>query len=172
MEENKAIETEEMEQLDGAKSFDDILKEKEYQSEFDKRVSKALETARGKWQEELEKKKTEAEKLAKMDAEEKAKYEFEKVNAEKEEYKRKLDAYALEKEAFKIAGERGVPTQLLKAINFETVKAENLKEIIEDFEIIYKKSVEDGINEKTKERTPKTILKGTVTPERKSRESI
>ena len=34
----------------GEKSFDDVLKDKRYQSEFDKRVAKALETAKGKWE--------------------------------------------------------------------------------------------------------------------------
>ena len=29
--------------------FDDILKDKDYQSEFDRRVAKAIETAKGKW---------------------------------------------------------------------------------------------------------------------------
>lgn len=31
-------------------TFDDMLKDKDIQSEFDKRVSKALETAKTKWQ--------------------------------------------------------------------------------------------------------------------------
>ena len=31
---------------EGDKSFDDVLKDKRYQSEFDKRVAKALETAK------------------------------------------------------------------------------------------------------------------------------
>ena len=38
---------------DGAQqkpTFDDMLKDKDMQSEFDKRVSKALETAKTKWQ--------------------------------------------------------------------------------------------------------------------------
>ena len=72
-------ETDDNQTLEGEdKSFDDILKDKKYQSEFDKRVAKALETAKGKWetdyQAKVEEAKTEAEKLAKMNAEQKAKY--------------------------------------------------------------------------------------------------
>ena len=56
----------------GEKSFDDILKDKKYQSEFDRRVAKALETAKVKWDTEkateLENARTEAEKLSKMKA--------------------------------------------------------------------------------------------------------
>lgn len=36
-------------QNDTPLTFDEILEDKEYQSEFDKRVSKALETAKAKW---------------------------------------------------------------------------------------------------------------------------
>lgn len=38
----------------GTLSFDEILEDKRYQSEFDKRLSKALETAREKWQKDAE----------------------------------------------------------------------------------------------------------------------
>ncbi len=152
-------------------TFDEILADKTYQSEFDKRVAKALETAKVKWEKDAEVKKTEAEKLAKMDAEEKLKYEQEKIAKERDEALAKLNAYELEKEAVKIANEKGVPTTFLKAINFSTTKAEDLKEIIEGFEVIYKQSVQDGINEKMKEKTPKTVLGGSVDSERKPRAS-
>lgn len=64
------------------KTFDDLLKDKTYQSEFDKRVAKALETAKGKWETEhqakLEAAKTEAEKMAAMNEKQKADYERDK----------------------------------------------------------------------------------------------
>lgn len=118
---------------------------------------------------EQEAKRTEAEKLAKMDAEEKHKYELEKEreranNAEERanNAESKLNAYELKEEAIKIANEKGVPITFLKAINFSTTKAEDLKEIIEGFEAIYKQSVQDGINEKMKEKTPKTVVDTTT----------
>ena len=46
--------------------------------------------------------------------------------------------------------------------HFSTTKAEDLKEIIEGFEEIYKQSVQDGINEKMKEKTPKTVVDTTT----------
>ena len=58
------------------KTFDELLKDKTYQSEFDKPVAKALETAKGKWesdhQAKLEEVKTEAEKMAAMNEKQKA----------------------------------------------------------------------------------------------------
>ena len=54
-------------------SFDDFLKDSKNQAEFDRRVAKALETQRGKMQQDMQTQianaKTEAEKLAKMNAE-------------------------------------------------------------------------------------------------------
>ena len=53
-------------------SFDDILKNKDYQAEFDRRIQKALGTAKEKWDALMDDKLSEAEKLAKMTKEEKA----------------------------------------------------------------------------------------------------
>lgn len=80
-------------------SFDEILKDKAYQSEFDKRLSKALDTAKTNWEKEAEGKRTEAEKLAKMDADEKHKYELSKVEQEKNDALAKLNAYELKEQA-------------------------------------------------------------------------
>ena len=120
---------------------------------------------------EQEKKRSEAEKLAQMNAEEKARYQLEAVERERNEALAKLNAYELEKEAFKIAEEKGVPHALLKAIDFTTVKAEQLTDIIDNLEVVYKQSVELGISEKLKEKAPKTVV-GSLPPTRKSRESI
>lgn len=64
------------------------------QSIADARVTEALKTARSKWTAEAEAQKSEAAKLSKMTAEEKAHYEFQKqveaFKAEKAEYERQL----------------------------------------------------------------------------------
>ena len=39
-----------------AQDFDALLREKDFQSEFDRRVSRALEAARGRWAQETERK--------------------------------------------------------------------------------------------------------------------
>ena len=74
-----------MEQEQKPLTFDEILTDKDYQAEFDRRVNKAIETAtnnaKSKWEEEfkvkMEKERTEAEKLANMKESEKHKYELE-----------------------------------------------------------------------------------------------
>ena len=64
------------------KTFDEMLKENDYQSEFDKRNAKSIETAKAKWEADYKKKleaeKSEAERLAKLTEEEKMKEALEK----------------------------------------------------------------------------------------------
>lgn len=58
------------------------MKDPKNQSEFDKKIAKALETAKGKWESDAQQRikdaKTEAEKLAKMNADQNAEYERQK----------------------------------------------------------------------------------------------
>lgn len=146
------------------KTFDDLLKEnKDYQSEFDKKIAKALETARTKWEKEAEEKRTEAEKLAKMDAEEKHKYELEKAIKEKEEAIAKLNAYELKEQAIKIANEKELPISLLNVIDYTKETAESIKTKIDEIEVVYKQAIQSGINDRMKEKTPKTVVDGGTT---------
>lgn len=65
------------------KSFEDFLKDPKNQAEFDRRVAKALNTQKekldGEYQTNLEAAKKEAEKLAKMNSDQKKQYEAEKT---------------------------------------------------------------------------------------------
>ena len=65
-----------------APSFEELLKNKDYQSEFDRRVTKALETAKANWEREEQTKQTEAKKLEGMNEEQKA--EHKRQQAEKQ----------------------------------------------------------------------------------------
>lgn len=67
--------------------FDTILKDPKYQAEFDKRIAKAIETAKGKWDEEAEAAKKEMEENAKLTAEEKIKKDMEKLTKENADLK-------------------------------------------------------------------------------------
>lgn len=144
-------------------TFDEILQDKHYQSEFDKKVAKALETAKGKWEKEAEVQKTEAEKLAKMDAEEKLKYEKTKIIEERDIALSRLNAYELEKEATKIASEKELPISLLSVIDYRNENAESIKTKIDEIEVVYKQAIQEGINGRMKEKTPKTVINGSTT---------
>ena len=69
-------------------TFDEFLNDPKNQAEFDRRVAKALETQKTKLDGKYEEAKKEAEKLAKMNAEQKQQYEMEKLQKENEELKK------------------------------------------------------------------------------------
>ena len=80
-------------------TFDELLKDKKFQSEFDSRVSKALATARAKWEESAKEQADEAKKLSSMNKEERERYNLAKDR----------QAFEQEKAAFaKIRDQRSV----------------------------------------------------------------
>ena len=143
-------------------TFDEVLSNKEYQAEFDRRVQKAIETAKTKWQEINDAEKSEAEKLAKMNKEQKLEYEAQKERKEKEEALARLNAYELKEQALTIASEKGLDVNLLNLIDFKTVTAEKLNENIDNLSVVFNKAVEKVVNEKLKEDTPITKISSTV----------
>lgn len=138
-------------------SFDDVLSIKEYQSEFDKRVSKAIETAKGKWTKEAEAKRNEAEKLAQMNSDEKHKYELDKVSKDRDEALGKLNAYELKEQAIKIANEEGLNVSLLDLIDFKRETADTLNDKIKTLKNTFNKAVEGAINDRLKEKAPQQV---------------
>lgn len=141
-----------------SKTFDDVLKDKSYQSEFDKRVAKALETAKSKWETEkateLENAKTEAEKLAKMNAEQKAKYAEEKRLAELEKREKDITTRELKAQAYETLAEKNLPKELIGTLNFSD--AEQCNKSIEAVEKAFQSAVEKAVNDKLRGgNTPK-----------------
>lgn len=138
-------------------SFDEILGDKTYQAEFDRRVQKALETAKNKWEAEEQSKRTEAEKLAKMDAEQKAKYELKKEKERADEAIARLNAYELKNTAIKIAQEKGLDISLLEDIDYSKQTAETIVTIIDTKKAVFDKALEKAMNDKYKEKSPINI---------------
>ena len=157
MEQEKEIVEETKNVDDKPLSFDEILGDKTYQAEFDRRVQKALETAKAKWEAEEQTKRTEAEKLAKMDAEQKAKYELKKANEERDSAIAKLNAYELKNTAIKIAQEKGLDISLLEDIDYSRQTAETITTIIDTKKAVFDKAIEKAMNDKYKEKSPINI---------------
>lgn len=134
----------------GTQSFDDFLKNPANQSEFDKRVAKALETQRGKMQSEIqtqiENARTEAEKLAKMNAEQKAQYEREKKDQELAKREAELTARELKATAKETLVSKGLPASLADVLNYENAEACNKS--IEAVEKAFREAVAAGVDEK------------------------
>ena len=138
-------------------NFDDILKNKDYQSEFDRRVAKAIETAKGKWQEDfnstLENKIAEAQKLAKMTAEEKAKFEKDKAEKELQTRIAEVTRRELKAEAKEQLQNDGFPAELAESLIY--TDAESCKKSLEAVKIAFNAAVEKAVNDKLKGSVPK-----------------
>ena len=140
------------------KSFEDVLKDKKYQSEFDKKVAKALETAKSKWETEkateLEKAKTEAQKLAKMTADQKAEYEAQKKLDDLAKREKEITTRELKAQAYETLAEKGLPKDLIDILNYEN--ADTCNKSIESVEKAFQAAVEKAVNEKLRgKETPK-----------------
>lgn len=156
------------------KTFDEMLKESNYQSEFDRKVQKSLDTARAKWEAEQEAKQSEAEKLAKMKEDERKDYEIDKARKEKEEAEAKLNAYELKEQAIEMANkpETKVDVSLLNLIDFKSIKAEQVEPTIKNIKKVFDSAVENEVNKRLKEPTPKSVNSNTQSRERVSRISV
>lgn len=139
------------------KTLDEILAEdKELQSQYDKKVTNSLKTARSTWEEESRTKKEEAEKLAQMDENQKKDYQLQEALKRATEAEKRLSARDLEAETLKQAEEKGVSLELIKTIDFERETAESIAKKLEIFEKSLKKEKERIISEYSKEEPPQT----------------
>ena len=143
-------------------TFEELLESnaeysKAFQSMVDKRVNDGLETAKAKWEAEEQTKRTEAEKLAKMDAEQKAKYELKQEKKRADEAIAKLNAYELKNTAIKIAQEKGLDISLLEDIDYSKQTAETITTIIDTKKAVFDKAIEKAMNDKYKEKSPINI---------------
>ena len=131
-------------------SFDDFLKEPKNQAEFDRRVAKALETSRTKMQADIEAKmaeaRTEAEKMAKMNAEQKAQYERDKQAKELADREAAITKRELMATAKEQLAEKGLPTSLSSVLNYAS--AEECTASIDAVGKAFQEAVEKAVNDR------------------------
>lgn len=129
----------------------------EQQEYVNRLINQTIAKERSKWEKDFETRlneaKTEAEKLAKMNAEQKAEYERQKreeslAKREQEITRRELRATALETLA-----EKGLPKQLADILDY--TDAESTNKSIESVEKVFREAVEAAVNERLKGGAPK-----------------
>lgn len=132
---------------DGTKTLDELLStNKALQSEFDKKITQALATAKAKWEEKAKEDASEAKKLEKMTADEKAKYQLDK---EKAELAKAKEEFAHEQLKTAVASElvsRGYTADFADFLTGEDAESSNAN--IKAFETAFKKAVETATAEK------------------------
>lgn len=139
-------------ELPKAKTFDEILKDGDYQAEFDRRVQKALGTAKEKWSALMDDKLSEAEKLSKMNKEEKAEYMRQKQERELRDREAAITRRELMAEAKNTLAEKKLPAGLAEVLNY--TDADSCNKSIAAVEKAFQEAVEAGIQERLKGGTP------------------
>lgn len=133
-------------------SFDDLLGNKDYQSEFDRRINKAINTAKANWEKELADKQqeaqTEAQRLAQMTAEQKADYEKQKQADRIAELERKTAMFELGREATKMLSEHNITAddELLDYVVRDN--AEATKQSVESFVKMFNAKVQAEVDKR------------------------
>lgn len=139
-------------------TFTELLQNPEYQKEFDKLVDKSLKTAKSKWetdyQAKLEAQRTEAERLAQMDAEQKLNYELEKANKERDELRSQLNAQNLYRTACDIANDKGLPVGYLNMLDFSKENAESVSDMIDKLVELRNNDLKTYIDNRLQQNTP------------------
>ena len=139
----------------GTQTFDELLASG-HQAEFDRRVQKAIDTAvknaQDKWKTLTDDKVSEAEKLAKMNAQEKAQYMQEKKERELAERESNLNKRELMATAKNTLAEKSLPLGLAEVLNYADAEACNKS--IAAVEKAFQDAVEAAVNERLKGGEP------------------
>lgn len=137
-------------------SFDGFLAQEGNQAEFDHRVQKAIDTAvsnaQQKWQALADDKLSEAEKLAKMNKEEKAAYMQQKKEKELSDRESAVARKELMAEAKNTLAEKKLPAGLAEVLNY--TDAETCNKSIAAVEKTFQAAVEAAVQERLKGGEP------------------
>jgi len=134
------------------RTFDEILKEGNFQAEFDRRVQKALGTAKDKWSALMDDKLSEAEKLSKMNKEEKAEYLRQKQEKDIQEREATITRRELMAEAKNTLAEKKLPVGLAEVLNY--ADADTCNKSITAVEKAFQEAVQAAVEEKLKGGKP------------------
>lgn len=116
-----------------------------------------------KWQKDQQKAVDEAQKLAAMDATQKAEYERDKLQKELDEYKRKASLSEMTKTARKMLTDDGISVSDDLLALLVTTDAEKTKAAVDGFKKAFNDAVEEAVKERLKGKAPTTGTGGGTT---------
>lgn len=122
------------------------------QKDVDKLIQDRLAREQSKWEKKVQDERTEAEKLAKMKADEKAKYQEEKRLAEIEKREKDITTRELRATAYETLAEKNLPKELVDILNYSD--AESCNKSIEAVEKAFQSAVEKAVNDKLRGGKP------------------
>lgn len=133
------------------------LKNQEEKKYTDKDVDEIVQRKLAKWEKDKAKAVSEAEKLAKMNEEEKSNYERQKLKDRLAELERKEILHEMAKTARSILADKGIQVEENLLSRLITEDAETTKESVESFAGLFTEAVDKAVTEKLKGKTPKRM---------------
>lgn len=141
-------------------TLDEILEDKLYKAEFDRRLTKAQETAianaKKQWDKEQAEKVAESKKLADMDEIQKRDYEIDNLKKELSKRDQEKQASDLRMEAIKQASEKGIPVEVMSELDYKNETAESINKKIEVYSRAFQSVKTTAIENYSKESAPQT----------------
>lgn len=125
---------------------------KEQQVKIDALIAETVARERANRDKAIEDAKTEAEKLAKMNADQKAEYEREQREAKISEREAVITRRELRASALETLAEKGLPKQLAEILVFTDAESTNAS--LDAVEKAFRESVEAGVNERLRGDKP------------------
>lgn len=149
---NATVSTESTETVDTQENVDTVQEEKHERTFTRAEIGKMLSSERSKWEAEQEAKENEAKKLAKMNADEKQKYQLDQREQELADREKAIARKELTAEAKAMLSERDLPVELVNVVDL--TNAETVSESITSIQKAWEESVQKGVSERMKGSAP------------------
>lgn len=122
------------------------------QKDVDKLIQERVAREQAKWEKKVQDERTEAEKLSKMNADQKAEYEKQKREDELAKREKDITTRELRATAYETLAEKNLPKELVDILNYES--AETCNKSIEAVEKAFQSAVEKAVNDKLRGGNP------------------
>lgn len=149
---NATVSTESTETVDTQENVDTVQEEKHERTFTRAEIGKMLSAERSKWEAEQEAKENEAKKLAKMNADEKQKYQLDQREQELAGREKALARKELTAEAKAMLSERDLPVELVNVVDLTS--AETVSQSVAVLQKSWEQAVQKGVQEKLKGKAP------------------
>ena len=149
---NATVSTESTETVDTQENVDTVQEEKHERTFTRAEIGKMLSAERSKWEAEQEAKENEAKKLAKMNADEKQKYQLDQREQELADREKAIARKELTAEAKTMLSERGLPVELVSVVDLSN--AEAVTESVASIQKTWENAVQKGVSDRMKGSAP------------------
>ncbi|HGK2340501.1 TPA: DUF4355 domain-containing protein [Streptococcus pneumoniae] len=149
---NATVSIESTETVDTQGNVDSVQEEKHERTFTRAEIGKMLSAERSKWEAEQEAKENEAKKLAKMNADEKQKYQLDQREQELADREKAIARKELTAEAKAMLSERDLPVELVNVVDL--TNAETVSESITSIQKAWEESIQKGVSERMKGSAP------------------